>query len=220
MSLGASPRGALGSHINKGLVCLLVLCVRLRISSFQGCQRLMAGNSWFRLVWGDHICLRVKENIWESSSEIYSAQYKPLEQKVGGACYDSFRLHNTNGHYNGLHKRKKTQMKQKAPNKSKKQAEPEKLVGSPPRERFLLHPGCKLSQFSTENVVMQALVFWRSLVNWKCSLAKVKQTKSRCLRGQSREKWLKEENMNRGKLFCCLIAGFKVKEKRWNQSTH
>lgn len=44
----------------------------------------MAGNSWFRLVWGAPVCLRVKENMWESSSEIYSAQYKPLEQKVDG----------------------------------------------------------------------------------------------------------------------------------------
>lgn len=48
-----------------------------------------------------------EENMWENSSEISSALCKPLEQKGSGVCYDSFRLHNTNGHYNGFRIREK-----------------------------------------------------------------------------------------------------------------
>lgn len=67
--------------------------------------------------------MRVKENVGENSSEISCALYEPLEQKVSGVCYDSFRLHNTNGHYNGFRIREK-------------KTEPEELVGSPPTEIF------------------------------------------------------------------------------------
>lgn len=63
--------------------------------------------------------MSVKENMWESSSEVSSALYKPLEQKVSGDCYDSFRLYNTNGHYNTHNKRKKEKNNNKNQPKTK-----------------------------------------------------------------------------------------------------
>lgn len=81
--------------------------------------------------------MSVKENMWESSSEISSVLYKPLEQKVSGDCYDSFRLYNTKGHYNTHNKRKKKTKQQPTQNQdNKKQAEPEELVESPPSDDF------------------------------------------------------------------------------------